>query len=146
MHEFVLNPQLEADTEWVIDLPLCRVLLMNDQQYPWLILVPRVKKTGADGQQQVIKEVYQLSAEQQAELWSECTAVGKYMMQELQGDKLNIATLGNMVPQLHVHVIVRFKNDAAWPAPVWGQHPAKPYTEADKQARLASLRKGLSTD
>ncbi|MBF8222932.1 HIT domain-containing protein [Halomonas sp. 328] len=125
MSELTLDPRLEADTLPVTELGLCQVRLMNDARYPWLVLVPR--RIG-------VKEVYQLSAQEQARLWQEATALGEGLMRTLNGDKLNLATLGNMVPQLHLHVIVRFEEDAAWPAPVWGQGQAEPY-DADGQAK-----------
>lgn len=128
---FELHRQLAADTIAVGDLGLCRVLLMNDANYPWLILVPR----RAD-----IREAYELSESEQALLWQEVTATGEAMMQALNGHKLNIGALGNMVPQLHVHVIVRQPDDAAWPGPVWGKTAAIPYDEAGLEARLAQLR------
>ncbi|GAA0582216.1 HIT domain-containing protein [Halomonas salifodinae] len=125
MSDITLDPRLEADTLPVTELGLCQVRLMNDARFPWLVLVPR--RPG-------IREVYQLSTQDQATLWREATALGEGLMKTLSGDKLNLATLGNMVPQLHLHVIVRFAGDAAWPAPVWGQGRAEPY-DADGQAR-----------
>ncbi|WP_431025057.1 HIT domain-containing protein [Halomonas sp. H5] len=125
MSDITLDPRLEADTLPVTELGLCQVRLMNDARFPWLVLVPR--RPG-------ISEVYQLSTQDQAALWREATALGEGLMKTLDGDKLNLATLGNMVPQLHLHVIVRFAGDAAWPAPVWGQGQAEPYG-ADGQAR-----------
>ncbi len=125
MSDITLDPRLEADTLPVTELGLCQVRLMNDARFPWLVLVPR--RPG-------VKEVYQLSTQDQAALWREATALGEGLMKTLSGDKLNLATLGNMVPQLHLHVIVRFAGDAAWPAPVWGQGQAEPY-DADGQAR-----------
>lgn len=125
MSELTLDPRLEADTLPVTELGLCQVRLMNDARYPWLVLVPR--RIG-------VKEVYQLSTQEQARLWREATALGEGLMRTLNGDKLNLATLGNMVSQLHLHVIVRFEEDAAWPAPVWGQGQAEPY-DADGQAK-----------
>lgn len=125
MSDLTLDPRLEADTLPVTELGLCQVRLMNDARFPWLVLVPR--RPG-------VTEVYQLSREDQATLWREATALGEGLMTTLDGDKLNLATLGNMVPQLHLHVIVRFEEDAAWPAPVWGQGRAEPY-DADGQAR-----------
>jgi len=133
--EFTLHSQLAADTAEVGDLPLCRVLLMNDARYPWLILVPR----RAD-----IREVYELTPEEQNLLWREVTSVGQVMMKTLAGHKLNVAALGNVVPQLHVHVIVRQSDDPAWPAPVWGHSPAEPHTPAQLENRLAVIRAGLS--
>lgn len=116
---FVLDERLKNDTCLVGDLPLCRVLLMNDSRYPWLILVPR---------QADISEVFQLSAPQQQTLWQETTQVAHALNTLFAADKMNIATLGNVVNQLHMHVVARMRNDAAWPAPVWGKGTAEPYS------------------
>ena len=128
---FALNPQLAADTHLLGELPLCRVLLMNDQQYPWLILVPR----RAD-----VSEVFELSEADQALLWQETRLVAEKLKDAFGADKINIATLGNVVSQLHMHVIARFTTDAAWPAPVWGRHAAKAYSAE----QLAELKQKLS--
>lgn len=132
---FALHPRLAADSLVLGDLPLCRVLLMNDARYPWLVLVPR----RAD-----IREVYQLTAPEQALLWQEVTDAGQQLMSATQGHKLNIAALGNQVPQLHVHVISRQSNDAAWPGPVWGVGTAQAYPPAARVARCAELTAALS--
>ena len=116
---FVLDERLKNDTCWLGDFPLCRVLLMNDSRYPWLILVPR---------QADISEVFQLSAPQQQTLWQETTQVAHALNTLFAADKMNIATLGNVVSQLHMHVVARMRNDAAWPAPVWGIGTAEPYS------------------
>ncbi|MCK9237630.1 MAG: HIT domain-containing protein [Thiopseudomonas sp.] len=116
---FVLDERLKNDTCWLGDFPLCRVLLMNDSRYPWLILVPR---------QADISEVFQLSAPQQQTLWQETTQVAHALNTLFAADKMNIATLGNVVSQLHMHVVARMRNDAAWPAPVWGKGTAEPYS------------------
>lgn len=126
MNDFNLDQRLDADTFPLADLPLCRVLLMNDARYPWVILVPR---------QNHISEVAELSETDQAQLWREATQLGSVMKTLFAGDKLNIATLGNVVKQLHVHVVVRRHEDAAWPAPVWGNGSAEPY-ELDTLANL----------
>lgn len=131
MPEFELHPQLAADSHPVGDLALCRVLLMNDANYPWLILVPR---------RPAIREVYELPADEQSLLWEEVSRVGEAMMAAFKGHKLNIGALGNMVPQLHVHVLVRQQTDLAWPGPVWGRLPAQPYSSEDLQQRLSELQ------
>lgn len=128
---FELDEQLSSDCALVGELPLCRVLLCNDSQYPWLILVP--KRAG-------VREIFELSVGDQRQLLTESSAVAEKLQQHFNADKLNVAALGNMVPQLHLHHIVRFKNDAAWPAPVWGKFAAVPYTEQQQTARLAQLR------
>ncbi|GAB2793227.1 HIT domain-containing protein [Halomonas shantousis] len=126
MSHFTLHPRLEADTHFLADLPLCQVRVMNDRRFAWLVLVPR---------QADISEVYELSTADQARLWQEATTLGQGLMQTSAGDKLNLATLGNQVAQLHLHVIARRRDDAAWPAPVWGQGTPEPYDE-DTLARL----------
>lgn len=129
-HAFELHPQLAKDTSKVYSLPLCELQLCNDSNYPWFILVPRV----AD-----IKEAFQLEWEQQQQLANESSLVGELIMQEFAGEKLNVAALGNMVPQLHIHHIVRYSHDASWPNPIWGQVPAKSYDEQAKTAIIKSL-------
>nr|WP_297460839.1 HIT family protein [uncultured Halomonas sp.] len=126
MNAFRLHSRLEGDTHPVADLALCQVLLMDDARFPWLILVPRRAN---------VREIFELSTGDQAQLWHEATWLGRELKQAMNGDKLNVATLGNQVPQLHLHVIVRSERDAAWPAPVWGFGDSEPY---DSQ-RLASV-------
>jgi len=117
--EFELDSRLMADTIALGDFPLCRLLLMNDSQYPWLILVPR--RAG-------VTELYHLPANEQQQLMHEVSELAETLADLFQASKMNVATLGNMVPQLHMHVIARQASDPAWPGPVWGQHPAVPYT------------------
>ncbi|MGM0614348.1 MAG: HIT domain-containing protein [Pseudomonadota bacterium] len=126
MNDITLDERLEADTFPVTELPLCRLLLMNDTRFTWVILVPR--QPGAS-------EVFDLDEQSQQQLWREASALGAVMKDAFEGDKINIAALGNVVSQLHVHVIVRHKNDAAWPGPVWGLGNAEPYTP-DQQASV----------
>ena len=134
---FELHPRLQADTQILGDLPLCRVLLAKDSQYPWLILVPRVPG---------LREIHHLPPEQQQQLMQESCAVATLMEEALGPDKINVAALGNLVPQLHLHHVARFSTDAAWPGPIWGAHPAIPYQAQDLRqqadnwlARLATL-------
>ncbi|GAA0686861.1 hypothetical protein GCM10009104_11030 [Marinobacterium maritimum] len=117
--EFELDPRLVTDTIALGDFPLCRLLLMNDSQYPWLILVPR--RAG-------VTELYHLPANEQQQLMHEVSELSETLADLFQARKMNVATLGNMVPQLHIHVIVRQESDPAWPGPVWGKVPAVPYT------------------
>ena len=127
---FELHAQLAKDCLIVGDVELCRVLLMNDAQYPWLILVPRRAE---------ITEVFQLTALDQQRLWHEVGEVAALLAGHFSADKMNVAALGNVVPQLHVHVIARSREDAAWPRPVWGANPARAYDEPALAARLAEL-------
>ena len=122
---YQLHPQLAADTIPLGQSALCDILLMNNSQIPWLILVPR---------RQNITELYELSAVDQLALWSEIPIIGKALMQHFCGAKLNLGALGNLVAQLHVHLVVRNQNDSAWPQPVWGNVDASPYTS--KQIKI----------
>ena len=129
-----LHPQLAADTVPVCDLALSRVLAMNDANFPWLILVPR--RAGAS-------EIIDLGDEQ-ALLMDEIALMSRALKDETHCDKLNIAAIGNMVPQLHVHIVARHKDDAVWPKPVWGAIPARAY-EADTLARFVeAIRRRVS--
>lgn len=132
---FTLHPQLMADTHTVGDWPLSRVLLMNDAQFPWLILVPR---------REALREIYELSLPDQQQLLRESSTLGSVLMDAFSGDKLNIGALGNLVPQLHVHHIVRHVGDPAWPAPVWGRQAPQPYAYAALAQRLTMLRERLA--
>jgi len=114
---FALDQRLQQDTLTIGDFPLCRLLLSNDSNYPWFILVPRING---------ISEVFQLSVIDQQKLWNETTTLAQLLSDGFGADKMNIGALGNVVSQLHVHVIVRKRDDIAWPAPVWGKHPARP--------------------
>ncbi|MGB1290974.1 MAG: HIT domain-containing protein [Pseudoalteromonas sp.] len=127
--EFALAPELARDCIDVADWPLCKVLLMNDSQYPWFILVPR--KAG-------LKESIDLSETEQIVLMQESAKLSRLLQDVFSPDKLNVAALGNMVPQLHIHHIARYKSDAAWPAPVWGKYPAKPYSD-EQIAKLKAV-------
>ncbi|HET7358816.1 MAG TPA: HIT family protein [Rhodanobacteraceae bacterium] len=132
---FVLDPRLAGDTAFVADLPLSRVLLMRDARFPWLLLVPR---------RAAAVEVDDLSEADQALLWQEVRRAGAALRQVAPCDKLNLGALGNIVRQLHVHVVARREGDAAWPGPVWGSgHPqAYPGDTADALVRalVAVLR------
>ena len=136
MSEFILHPTLEKDTITLGDLELCRVLLMNEQQFPWVILVPR--RTD-------ISELYQLDEDEQHQALRESILVSEIMMQHFDGDKLNTGALGNVVPQLHLHHIIRFKNDTVWPKPVWGNFKAKSYTDKEI-TKLSKLLQHLIKD
>lgn len=134
---FALDPRLQQDTLPIGDFPLCRLLLSNDSNYPWFILVPR---------REDISELFQLDDADQQQLWRETTALAELLKDSFDADKLNVATLGNVVSQLHMHVIVRKRDDAAWPAPVWGKLPAKPYGAEQVAAIRERLRLVLADD
>lgn len=131
---FELDERLQQDTCLLAELPLCRVLLMNDARYPWLILVPRV----AD-----VSEVFELDEMQQQQLWDETRLLAKAMRQVFVADKMNIATLGNVVSQLHMHLVVRKEGDASWPGPVWGNGVALPYSESSQGAVRKQMLQAL---
>ena len=133
---FVLDSRLAQDTVAIGDFPLCRLLLSNDSNYPWFILVPRRPD---------ISEVFQLVTADQLQLWQETTSLSRLLKDSFNADKLNIAALGNVVSQLHMHVIVRYREDAAWPAPVWGKHPAQPYT-FEQLLAIRDRMRGLLVD
>ncbi len=126
-----IHPQLLKDCLVIGRFHLCHLLLMRDANYPWFILVP---------DRQDISEIYQLSEEDQAQLLKESSLLAEVLMGQFNGDKMNIAALGNIVPQCHVHHIVRYRNDSAWPAPIWGKLAAKPYTEEALSELLFKLK------
>lgn len=127
---FSLDPRLCSDTVNLGRFPLSLLLLMNDSSYPWLILVPQ--REGA-------QEIYRLKPEDQLQLLRESSHLAATLAAVFAPDKLNIAALGNVVPQLHLHHVVRYRNDPAWPSPVWGKTPAVPY----RPEQLAALRERL---
>ncbi|MET1254582.1 HIT domain-containing protein [Aliikangiella maris] len=131
---FKLHLQLQDDSYWLGDLKLCRLLLMNDTQFPWFVLVPRITE---------ISEVYQLPADIQQLCWQESNLLSLAIMQLFQGDKLNIAALGNVVPQLHIHHVVRYTTDICWPAPIWGKYPMQEYQQSEVVKIQQALRNSL---
>lgn len=137
MADFTLDSRLEADTIPIASWPLCELRMMNDAQYPWLILVPRV--TGAT-------ELYDLSHAQRQQLDRESILLSQHLMRSFSGDKLNVAALGNVVSQLHIHHIVRFKTDPAWPAPVWGKLPVKAMNQGEVEQRKRQLHALVAPD
>jgi diadenosine tetraphosphate (Ap4A) HIT family hydrolase len=128
---FDLHPRLAADCVVVADLPLSRLLLMDDANYPWCILVPR--RVG-------MREIHELAEADQVVLLREVARLSAAMQSLFAADKMNVAALGNVVPQLHVHVIARRVGDAAWPRPVWGAVPRQPYGRAERDTMLERLR------
>lgn len=132
---FELHHQLAADTAIVHETDRLLLLLANDSRYPWLILVPKIIG---------VRELYELKGDDWLEFHRVSSTLGSELMSVFQGDKLNVAALGNQVPQLHVHHVVRFETDDAWPAPIWGLGEARAYTPDDLTARLHLIRKNLS--
>ncbi|MBM4208182.1 MAG: HIT domain-containing protein [Gammaproteobacteria bacterium] len=132
---FRLHPQLQKDCIKLGNYALCSVLLMNDSQFPWFILVPEV----AD-----LKEIYQLNPHQRGLLMEESCFLAERLQNLYNGDKINIAAIGNLVPQLHIHHVVRFHTDKAWPSPVWGKFPVTAYTEQELAERLPLITAALN--
>ncbi|MGY6554809.1 MAG: HIT family protein [Wenzhouxiangella sp.] len=133
MTDFQIDPRLARDSLPVTELALCSVRLMNDRRFPWLLLIPR---------RAACSELLDLSCDDQTRLWQEIMAVSQALRDHLNPHKLNVAALGNQVAQLHVHVIGRYRNDAAWPAPVWGQGAPEPWGEA-ASALIAAIKTAL---
>lgn len=132
-----IHERLQQDCLVVGRFPLCHLLLVRDANYPWFILVP---------DREGITEIYQLDTADQLQLTRESALLAAVLAEQYQADKLNIAAIGNLVPQLHVHHVVRYRTDAAWPAPVWGAVPAMPYTEAALAGVISKLRNGALQD
>jgi diadenosine tetraphosphate (Ap4A) HIT family hydrolase len=134
--DFALDARLQADTRHIASLALCDVLLMNDARFPWLVLVPR--RPG-------MVEICDLSVGEQATLWQEANRAAQALRAIAAFDKLNLGALGNIVRQLHVHVVGRREGDAAWPGPVWGNGRALPYDEDSLGRLMLRLRGGLES-
>lgn len=131
---FELHPRLKQDCIAIGRFELCQLLMMNDSQYPWFILVP--EKAG-------IKEVYQLGKAEQNMLIEESSTLAENLAILYGADKMNIAAIGNMVPQLHIHHVVRYQTDIAWPAPIWGKFAAVPYTDQQITDNMELVKKQL---
>ncbi|MDH3634069.1 MAG: HIT domain-containing protein [Gammaproteobacteria bacterium] len=130
-----IHDQLEADCIYLGRFVLCHLLLMNDRNYPWFILVP---------DREDIREIYQLERADRTQLMDESCRLSDFLMRTFDGEKLNLAALGNQVPQLHLHHVVRYVSDPAWPAPVWGKVPALPYDDrAVDEIRSNFVNSGL---
>lgn len=131
---FTLHHRLQEDTVEIIRLKLSRVLLMNESSFPWIVLVP---------EREGVQEVYELCIEDRTVLIEEIAAASEIIQQLYSPDKINIGALGNLVSQLHIHVIGRFRTDRAWPGPVWGTGPAKPYADGGLAATSAKIKKAF---
>ena len=129
-----LHPQLERDTIPLGDMALSRVLLNKDANYPWLLLVPR---------RPAIVEIVDLAEPEQMQLMAEISQVSRALRDITRCDKLNVAAIGNVVPQLHVHIVARRKTDAAWPKPVWGAAEPKAHDVAELDLFITAMRKAL---
>jgi len=128
---FELDPRLAHDTVSVVDWQLCRVLLLDDARFPWLVLVPR--RAG-------LTELDDLDETDNAQLMREIRRAMRQLRGVAECDKINVGALGNVVRQLHVHVVARRERDAAWPGPVWGHGPAQPYSPETREDLIARLR------
>lgn len=135
MTDFILQPRLEKDTFFLVDWSLSRVLLMNDARFPWLVLVPRRGD---------IREWHELSAAELARLAEEISRASAVLKDVARAAKINVGALGNLVPQLHIHVVARNPGDAAWPGPVWGSGIAMPYEVQARENLLHELVPRLS--
>lgn len=124
---YSLHPRLNEDCTVIGQFELCQLLMMNDAHYPWFILVPM---------QADISEIYQLNEENQQMLLAESSFLSERLMAHFKADKLNIAALGNIVPQLHVHHVLRYTSDPAWPSPVWGHGEAVTYDDEEMKKRI----------
>ncbi|NRA19935.1 MAG: HIT domain-containing protein [Oceanospirillaceae bacterium] len=134
--EFVVDAQLARDSIFLGDMPLCRLLLINDQQFPWFVLVPRRAE---------VFELYHLSLEDRAVMMAESCDLSAALADGYNATKMNVAALGNVVKQLHIHHIVRYDTDMAWPAPVWGRQSLLPYSASEivaVRAKVAALLEG----
>lgn len=133
---FSLHPQLVADTVFIDEWSLCLVLLAKDANYPWCILVPK----RAD-----IREIHQLNQDDRVQLLKESCQLAEIMEENFSPIKMNVAALGNVVPQLHMHHVARFEDDTAWPKPIWGVVDAIEYKEDQLETRVAQLKKACAS-
>lgn len=132
---FTLNQKLKEDTVEIVQLQLSLVLLMKDSSFPWLILVP-VRES--------IREIHELTGKDRSILIEEISLSSQVIKRLYSPDKINVGALGNIIPQLHIHVIGRFKTDSAWPGPVWGAGPLKPYSDEELKIVCAKLHKAFT--
>ncbi|SDO51157.1 Diadenosine tetraphosphate (Ap4A) hydrolase [Halomonas shengliensis] len=140
MDHFEPDARLVEDSYPVTELPLCQLRLMNDTRFPWLVLIPRRRG---------VSEVFELDEADQQQLWREAGRLGRAFKTLMEADKLNVASLGNLVPQLHLHLVLRREGDAAWPGPVWGQGEAEHYdldALAAMRDRVLAMVEGLDLD
>lgn len=134
MNEFIVHPQLINDCEHLGELDVCQVLLMRDERFPWLILVPTVPE---------LRDLHEIPPELRVKLFDEIELASKAVGEYCNASKINVAALGNMVPQLHIHVIGRRTDDAGWPAPVWSAGPAIALRGEPLTNRVEELRSRL---
>jgi diadenosine tetraphosphate (Ap4A) HIT family hydrolase len=130
-----IHPRLQQDCLVVGRFPLCYLLLLRDANYPWFILVP---------DREAVTEIHHLNEADRQQLLDESCTLSVALETAFHPDKLNVAAIGNLVPQLHIHHVVRYHNDVAWPAPVWGRAPPKPYADAQLIAVIGKLKACLN--
>lgn len=135
-NKFTLDSKLEKDTFFIKDLKLSKLLLMNDCNYPWLILVPRVF---------MIKEIFELEITERLILEEEISLISRLIKNLFKADKINLGALGNIVSQLHIHVIARKHDDPSWPKPVWGNIKEKPYSKIKADALITKINLALKS-
>ena len=133
---FQLHPQLAKDSFPVTNLSLSRVILANDARFPWIVLVP---------EREDLVDLHDMAHADYNTLAREIRSTSKAMANLFSADKMNVATLGNMVPQLHIHIIARYRNDAAWPGPVWGKGTAELYEKSAAEKRISDIREALDS-
>ncbi|MCW8907836.1 MAG: HIT family protein [Sedimenticola sp.] len=131
---FTLHPRLAGDTWPVCGLGLCEVRLMDDRRFPWLILVPRIEAA---------TELHRIPLEAQQQLLAESSRAASLLLQVTEAEKINLGALGNLVPQLHWHVVARSRDDACWPGPVWGCGEREGYPEAERETLIRTLQEAL---
>ncbi len=134
MAEFFIHTKLAEDTFFIKDMKLCRLLLMNDNRFPWVVLVPR---------QENVRDLIDLLPGHQRRLLEEINRVSVFMKRFFKSEKLNIATIGNIVPQLHVHIVARNSTDTAWPKPVWGYGDPVRFTDEREKKIIAAFKAAL---
>ena len=134
---FTLDKRLETESYLAINNKHIQIRLANDTRYFWVILVPAVSR---DHNNTFVSEIHDLPTPVAAELWSLCGHISKWLQAHTEADKINIAALGNVVSQLHVHVVARHRSDPAWPAPIWGRGAMDPLETSERDRRLASLQ------
>ncbi len=132
---FELHPRLAADSHHITDFALCEVRLINDANYPWIVLIPR---------RDAIREIHELVDADQRLFLEELSSTSKRMQALFSADKMNVAALGNMVPQLHLHIVARFADDPAWPGAIWGATDTQPYTAQARAERIERIAAALT--
>lgn len=135
--QFELDPLLEKDSIFIMELPLSKLVLMNDANFLWFLLIPR---------REGVHEVFELCEQDLLQLNKESNFLLKELKEHYKGKKMNVANLGNIVPQLHIHHIVRYEDDLAWPGPIWGSQETKTYSDLERETIVEEVRKLMSKE